>query len=183
MFIGPFNGYGIEQIATDMPNFGIFLQVESATTTAIPRGRLCAWDLVDNQAVAGIMRETRGLRIKIHPTVAIGTANPNRPAGVTIAEIPANANAASSRSALVVICAYGPMGALAADTSANGNMIAGDPIIMSDTTAGMFNGIETEGAPSADERNKAVGFSYQVVAAAGAAGVLFKGFVNCMANQ
>lgn len=182
MFIGPFNGYGIEQINTDMPNYGIFLQVESATTTAIPPGSLLAWEDTDNQAQPGIMRETRGLRVKIHPILAPNTYNPDRPAGVSIATIPANANAASSRSPLVVICAYGPMGGLRADTTATEGFVTKSLIVPTGDTAGTFNGPQNPAAPSQTERDNAVGFSFQTVADAQPL-TLFKGFIRCIGNS
>lgn len=183
MYIGGYVGWGYEQAATAMPSQdGIFHQCEWGSTVAGSRGNLCAWDLVDNTAVTGIMRETRGLRCKIHPILAPTTVNPSRPCGVLTHDVAAFSTAASARTTMVLLLAYGPADYLRADTTANGDMVAGGHIIPTGDTAGTFNGPEDNAALQDNERLNSVGFSYQIVAAAGGV-TTFKGFVSCLAAK
>lgn len=182
MYISGLHGYNFDQASTAMPDFGIFLQGEWASTVAGSRGNICAWDLVDNTAVTGIMRETRGLRVILHPILAPTTYNPNRPAGVLTADIAAPAaTPASSRSQLVVLLAYGPADYLKADTTATEGFIANSLVLPTGDTAGTFNGPVDNTAPTDNERLNSCGFSYQTVLQA--TGVTtFKGFVKCMGS-
>lgn len=49
----------------------IFAHVESESTSAISRGAVVVWDLTDNSATAGILENTRGLRINTTTTAKI----------------------------------------------------------------------------------------------------------------
>lgn len=143
----------------------IFFSVENGQTTTIAKGSLCAWDLTDNSAVAGILANTRGVRVIVYPTAEAGDVADglSRKAGFAHTDMEGTAaNTRGTQSYLIQV--YGFRDDVLADTDANSNILAGGVIIPSGDAAGKVEGPQTEGTITVEGLAKCVGISCQVVA-------------------
>jgi|SRR3990172_86949 len=154
----------------------IFALVENGQAAAIAKGLLTVWAHDDNTAAAGILQNTRGMRVIVAPVNdADGTC---RQAGVAHTAIDANAAFASTRGPSFLIQTYGFRDDLQSDTTATTNIILHGAIVPSTDTAGKLMGFATEGTPLVQELTKVVGHSFEVVAIN--TSVTFQGFLRIM---
>lgn len=137
-----------------------WIAVEVGQTTAIAKNSLCAWDFAtDNSAVAGILQDTKGLRVIIAPAgLALFTC-----AG--FAHTAMDGTAANSRGKIYLLQTYGWRPEVLVDTAAADNdTIVGGLLIPSTDTAGKVQGCSNNAAPTATELANAVGTAASVVA-------------------
>jgi len=152
-----------------------FAQVENGSTTAIAKGSSCVWDLTANAAAPGILQDTFGLRVTIMGTGYTAALLFNK-AGFAAVDMPGTQ--AATRGAIYPLQVYGPCNFILVDTTAQGNAVAGSIMVQSTDTAGKVSGVETEGTPTVPEKDHALGFFRDIVAAATNSGTI-TGFIKC----
>lgn len=142
-----------------------FISVECGQTADITKGSLCAWDLTDNAAVAGILANTFGLRVIVYPTAGAGDATDGvvRPAGFANTAI--IGTAANTRGTVpYLLQVWGHRNDVTANTDAASNILAGGLIVPSGDAAGAVEGPQDVTSPTVAEISKIVGMSYEAVA-------------------
>ena len=141
---------------------GIWIAVELGQSAAIAKGFVCSWDLTtDNTGVAGILQDTRGLRVVVCPA----STTLNVVAGVANKDIAANAAFASSRSPISLLQTYGFRTDIPVTTAAGDfDTVIGGVLTPSSVTAGRAMGCTTAGVPTAGELNTKIGTAAKVVA-------------------
>lgn len=157
----------------------IFAQVENGSTSAIPKGALCVWDLTDNRAISGILADTFGLRVTIAPAGYTASTAFNK-AGVAAAAMPITV--AGTRGAIYPMIVYGPCDYTLVNITAAGDAIPGGLAVVASDAAGYASGAEDQtnfGTITPQEQCKAFGFFRDVIAAPGTAttGTVF---VKCL---
>lgn len=158
----------------------IFFSVTNGQTTAIAKGSFCVWDFTDNSAVAGILTNTRGIRVIIGPVAECGDATSGvvRKAGFAHTEMEGTtANTRETRSYLIQV--YGYRDDITANTDGASNILQGGLIVPSGDAAGAVEGPQDVTSPTVAELSKIVGFSYDAVAINTT--VTIQAHINCLA--
>ena len=145
----------------------MWVAVESGQAAAIAKGELCVWDFADYSATAGILQNTRGLRVLVCPTAEAGdnTSGVVRLAGFAHKDIAAFTAFATSRGPIALLQTYGFRSDLTANTDAASNILQGGAIVPSGDAAGAVEGPQDVTSPTVAEVSKMCGFSFVVVAA------------------
>lgn len=150
----------------------IFFSVENAVTQVTPdvptilKGQLTAWDVTDYTGTAGILANTRGLRVIVYPAAEAGDAvdGLKRQAGFATTDMLGPVTANSRNSQMYLIQVYGFCNFVLADTDAASDIIAGGGLVPSGDAAGKVEGYQISTAPTVNELNKTVGMAFAVTA-------------------